>query len=74
MFSGVKILRDGDGMDFETSTNIFDSTVISIPEYGSVVYGIKNYDCIARLQYRAARTFLDVSLTTPIPAIMGDMG
>ena len=63
-----------DGMDFDTYTKIFESTVIPILEYGSGVWGIKRYDSLERLQYRAVRTFLGVSLTTPIPAIMGEMG
>ncbi|CAG2208135.1 unnamed protein product [Mytilus edulis] len=63
-----------DGMDFDTYTKIFDSTVLPILEYGSGVWGHKRYDSLERLQYRAIRTFLGVSLTTPIPAITGDMG
>ncbi|CAG2240243.1 unnamed protein product [Mytilus edulis] len=63
-----------DGMDFDTYTKIFDSTVLPILEYGSGVWGNKRYDSLERLQYRAIRTFLGVSLTTPIPAITGDMG
>ncbi|VDI82666.1 Hypothetical predicted protein [Mytilus galloprovincialis] len=63
-----------DGMYFDTYTKIFDSTVLPILEYGSDVWGHKHYDSLERLQYRAIRTFLGVSLTTPIPAITGDMG
>ena len=62
-----------DGMDYATYTKIFDSTVTPIIEYGSGVWGIKRYDSLERLQYRAMRTFLGVSLSAPIPAIMGDM-
>ena len=41
------------------------------------MWGHKRYDSLEKLQYheyRAIRTFLGVSLTTPIPAITGDMG
>ena len=38
-----------DGMDFDTYTKIFDSTVIPIVEYGSDVWGIKRFDCLERL-------------------------
>ena len=38
------------------------------------MWGFKRYELLERLQYRAIRTFLGVSLTTPIPAITGDMG
>ena len=62
------------GLDYDTFTKVFDSTVIPIMTYSSGVWGYKVYDKLERLQYRAIRTFLGVGKTTPIPAICGDFG
>ena len=57
------------GLDYDTFTKVFDSTVVPKMTYSSGVWGYKVYDSLERLQYRANRTFLGVGKTTPIPAI-----
>ncbi|CAG2250137.1 unnamed protein product [Mytilus edulis] len=51
-----------DGMDYATYTKVFCSTVSTIIEYASGVWGCKRYDSLERLQYRAIRTFLGVGM------------
>ncbi|CAG2254560.1 unnamed protein product [Mytilus edulis] len=61
-------------MDYDIFTKIYENTVIPVLDYASGVWGAKQYDNIERLHYRAIRTFLGVGKTTPIPAILADMG
>ncbi|VDI51031.1 Hypothetical predicted protein [Mytilus galloprovincialis] len=68
-----KFLHMGN-MNFEIYTKIYDNTVIPVMDYASGIWGIKRYDSLERLQYRAIRTFLGISKCAPIPAVLGDMG
>lgn len=61
-------------MDYATFAKIYENTVIPVMDYASGVWGLKRYDVLERLQYRAIRTFLGVGKTSPIPAITGDIG
>ena len=56
------------GLDFDTCTKVFDSTVIPIMTYSSGLWGHKLYDLLERLQYRAITTFLGVGKTSLIPS------
>jgi len=63
-----------DGMDYETYTKLFDSTVTPIIDYGSGVWGFKEYDGLNKLENRAIRSYLGTGKFTPIPALTGEMG
>jgi hypothetical protein len=63
-----------DGMDYETYTKPFDSTVTPIIDYGSGMWGFKDYDGLNKLQNRAIRLYLGTGKFTPLPTLTGEMG
>ena len=69
----VKAKANG-GMPFECFSKLYDSLVQSIISYGAVVWGNKEFSCIAAVQNRAGRFYLGVPRSTPTAAVQGEIG
>jgi hypothetical protein len=61
-------------LPFGTYTKLFDSMVWSTINYGSAIWGDRQFSCINAVQQRAARFFLGVGRYTPNSAVSGDIG
>ena len=57
-----------------TFTKLYSSCVCPIMDYASGVWGVKSFDCLEQVQYRALRYFLGVHKFTPIDVLTGDSG
>ena len=57
-----------------TFTRLYSSCVCPIMDYASGVWGVKSFDCLEQVQYRALRYFLGVHKFTPIYVLTGDSG
>ena len=62
------------GMPFECFSKLYDALVLSIINYGSAVWGTREYSVINAVHNRACRFFLGVGKYTPSAAVQGDMG
>ena len=62
------------GMPYECYSKLYESLVQSILDYGSCVWGMREFDCINAVQHRAMRFFLGVQKKTPTASVIGDMG
>ena len=62
------------GLPFSTYKKLYDSTVLSIINYGASIWGCKRFSSISAVQNRALRFFLGVGRYTPNAAVNGDMG
>ena len=62
------------GMPFDVYLTLYNACVIPIINYGSVIWGFKEYSCINSIQNRAGCFFLGVDRYTPHAAVNGDMG
>ena len=61
-------------LSYQVFTKLYDSTVLSIVNYGASIWGQKAYRCITAVQNRAERFSLGVGKFTPSAASQGDMG
>ena len=52
---------------------LFDSCVCSVTDYGSEVWGYKEYESIRKIQLKASRAYLGVPKQAAIPAILSEM-
>jgi hypothetical protein len=59
---------------YDCFTYLYDSLVQPIIDYGSAIWGHKEFSCIKSVQFRACRFFMKVGRYTPNSAVMGDMG
>ena len=66
--------KEMSGMPFDCFTKLYNSLVQSILDYGSCVWGVREFDCINAVQNRAMRFFLGVQKKTPTASVLGDMG
>ena len=62
------------GVPFSVFTQLYDSLVQSIVDYGASVWGMNMFSHIRAIQFRAGRYFLGVGRYTPNNAIIGEMG
>ena len=62
------------GLPFSTFTKLYNSTVLSIINYGASIWGCRRFTCIKAVQNRALRFFLGVGRYTPNAAVNGDTG
>ena len=62
------------GMPYECFTKLYDALVLSIINYGSAIWGAKEYSIINSVHNRACRFFLGVGKYTPNAAVQGEMG
>ena len=63
----------GGGLPYEVFTKLFDTIVWPTINYGSDIWGTKDYSCINAVQNRACRYFLGVGKYTPNNGVNGDM-
>ena len=59
---------------YNAFNKLYHSTVCSINDYCSGVWGFNTFVACDKVQYRAQRWFLGVHNKTPLLAIAGDMG
>ena len=52
---------------------LFDSSVCSITDYGSEVWGFKDYEPTKKVQLKACRAYLGVPKNTPIPGLLSEI-
>ena len=71
---GLIIAKDKafDGLPFRSYTKLFDAMVWSVINYGSGIWGTKQYSCINAIQTIAERYYLDVGKFTPNVAVHGE--
>jgi hypothetical protein len=65
---------NNNGLGYYTYTRLYNSGVCPILDYGSEVWGYKNFPHIDNIQNKAIRIFLGVHRFAPLAAISGDMG
>ena len=66
--------KEMNGIPYECFTKLYDSLVQSVLDYGSCVWGIREFDCINAVQHRAMRFYLGVQKKTTTAAAIGEMG
>lgn len=62
------------GLPFNCFTKLYESLVLPILMYASVVWGYKSYSCINAVFNRACHFYIGVGKYSPNAAIQGDMG
>ena len=70
MISKFRSLKD---CGFKTYTKLFDTSVVSILNYGSEVWGFGKYDKCDTIMNRAMRYYLGVNKYAPNAGVQGDM-
>jgi len=60
-------------LGYKTYTKLYDACVATIMDYGSSVWGYKNYNASNSVHNRAMRYYLGVHKFAPIPGMEGDM-
>ncbi len=71
MITKFKSMRE---MSYRTYSKLYDSMVCPVMDYGSAVWGFKNYEKLEQVHHRAMRFFTGVHRLCPIPGFVGDMG
>ena len=71
IISKFKTLKD---TSFKTFDKLYHVEVVPIIDYGSAVWGFKDYKCIDDLQNRAMRYYLGVHKFVPILGLEGETG
>ena len=61
-------------MPFHVYSRLYDAMVWSVIDYGSPIWGTREYTCINAIQNRAGRFFLGVGKYTPNVRVNGDIG
>lgn len=62
------------GFRYSTFTKLYDTLVYPVINYGSAIWGTREYSCINAIQNRAARFFMGLGRYAPNIAVNGDMG
>ncbi|XP_071151601.1 uncharacterized protein [Mytilus edulis] len=62
------------GFQHDIFSKLYNTMVWSVIDYGSCIWGTRDYSCINAVQNRAIRCFMGVGKYTPNDAIHGDMG
>ena len=62
------------GFPFSTFTKLYNSTVLSVINYGASIWGSRRFTCVKAVQNRALRFFLGVGRYAPNAAVNGDSG
>ena len=71
MINKFRSMRD---MGYKTYSKLYESMVCPVMDYGSAIWGMKNYDKLEQVHHRAIRFFTGVHRLCPIPGYVGDMG
>ena len=67
----TKMIKNG-GFPFNIFCTLYQACVCSIVDYSGEVFGFGSFDSAKKVHLRAARSFLGVSKTTPIPGIISE--
>ncbi len=59
---------------YSTFTKLYDTLVYPVIEYGSAVWGTRDFSCINAVHNRACRFFMGLGRYAPNVAVNGDMG
>ena len=63
------------GMPFDVYTKLYDALVMLIVDYGTAIWGCREFTCINSIRNKAFRFFLGVGRYTPNrSAVQGDIG
>ena len=62
------------GLPFSTFTKLYNSTVLSVINYGASIWGCRRFSCVKAVQNRTLRLFLGVERYAPNAAVNGDSG
>ena len=62
------------GFQHNIYTKLFDTMIWSVINYGSSIWGTRDFSCITAVQNRAMRFYMGVGKYTPNDAVSGDMG
>jgi hypothetical protein len=62
------------GMPFSCFKKLYDSLVMSVINYGSAIWGHKEYSSINAVHNKACRYYLGVGKYTPNAAVQDDVG
>ncbi len=62
------------GFHYATFTKLYDTLVYPVIEYGSAIWGTRDFSCINAIHNRACRFFLGLGRYAPNIAVNGDMG
>ena len=62
------------GLPFSTFTKLYNSTVLSVINYGASIWGCRRFSCVKAVQNHALRFFLGVGSYAPNAAVNGDSG
>ena len=62
------------GVPFNCFKKLYESAVVPVVHYGSVVWGMSQFSSINNVHHKACSYFLGVRKTTPNAATQGDMG
>ena len=62
------------GLPYNVYTQLYDSVMSPVINYGACIWGFKSYSCINAVQNRAMRFFLGVGKYTLVAALQGEMG
>ena len=65
------MIKNG-GFPFSVFTTLYQACVCSIVDYGGEVFGFNSVDSALKVHLRAARAFLGLAKTTPIPGILSE--
>ena len=61
------------GLHYSTYTKLYNSLITPVMDYGSAIWGYKDYARNNTVQHKAMRCFLGVGRFTAMPAIYGEM-
>ena len=65
----TKMIKNG-GFPFSVFTTLYQACVCSIVDYGGEVFGYNSVDSALKVHLRAARAFLGLAKTVPIPGVL----
>ena len=68
----TKMIKNG-GFPYSVFKTLYQACVCSIADYGGEVFGFSFYDSVQKIHLRAARSFLGVTKTTPIPGVLSEI-
>ncbi len=60
-------------MPYDVYTQLYNALVQPVTDYGTGIWGTKNFSCINSVQHRACHVFLGVGKYTPNVAVDGEI-
>ena len=68
----TKMIKNG-GFPLNVFKILYESSVCSVTDYGSEIWGYKEFESIQKIQLKASRAYLGVPKQTPIPGLLSEM-